>query len=438
MLSSSRSFRWLLAKEWRELLASRAWWIFLLLMGPLVGVAFISAAGTYAELSAGGGAGEAFSPLVGIWAPTFSACELGAVFLLPFVAIRVAGGDRQTGAAKIEMQRRKAALLRTSAKTMVLGAAWAAGMAPSLLAVLLWRSYGGSVALPELASVIAGHLLNAALTIALATVAANVVEHPSTAAILVLAVTVGCWIVSFIAAVHGGIWERLAGYTPAAMVAQFQHGLVQLEAVGVAGVLVLAGLGLGGIWMRSGVATRRRVVESALVCAGATLLALGASSLRPSWDLSENRMNSFSRADEAALRGIGRPLSIEVHLAPEDPRRGELEQKTLSKLRRVMRHLEVRYVSSTSTGLFEQQNEHYGEVRYELAGRSTIVRSVTPESALQAIYALAGVEPPSPAPEEIFRGHPLAAPPRGAALVFYGLWPLGTSVLAFLCGRRRS
>ena len=66
------------------------------LIGPLVGVSFISAVRTYAELSGpdgtAAGVGEAFSPLVGIWAPTFSACELAAAFLLPFVAIRLVVG----------------------------------------------------------------------------------------------------------------------------------------------------------------------------------------------------------------------------------------------------------------------------------------------------------------------------------------------------------
>jgi hypothetical protein len=65
------AFVWLIAKEWRELLASRAWWVMLLLMGPLVGVSFISAVQTYAEASGlngtAAGVGEAFSPLVGIY-----------------------------------------------------------------------------------------------------------------------------------------------------------------------------------------------------------------------------------------------------------------------------------------------------------------------------------------------------------------------------------
>src|SRR6476660_8059444 len=92
----------------------------LLLIGPLVGVSFISAVRTYAELSGYGGTaegvGEAFSPLVGVWAPTFSACELAAAFLLPFVAIRVVAGDRQSGALKLELQHPMPGIVRMSAK----------------------------------------------------------------------------------------------------------------------------------------------------------------------------------------------------------------------------------------------------------------------------------------------------------------------------------
>jgi hypothetical protein len=46
----------------------------------------------------------------------------------------------------------------------------------------------------------------------------------------------------------------------------------------------------------------------------------------------------------------------------------------------------------------------------------------TAESVLETIYILAGVVPPAEDGEP-FRGHPLAVPPKGAAAVFYGIWP---------------
>ena len=61
-----------------------------------------------------------------------------------------------------------------------------------------------------------------------------------------------------------------------------------------------------------------------------------------SWDTSESRSNSFAEADEAALKAIRQPLYVEAHLAPEDPRRFDLEQRTLARLRRVMPQLKVK------------------------------------------------------------------------------------------------
>src|SRR5881409_948404 len=128
MSAAMRPYVWLLKKESRELISSRAWWVLLLAMGPLVGVTFISAVRTYAEASGlngtTAGVGEAFSPLIGVWAPTFSACELAAAFLLPFVGIRLVSGDRQTGALKLEMQRPMSAATRIAAKAVVLLAGW--------------------------------------------------------------------------------------------------------------------------------------------------------------------------------------------------------------------------------------------------------------------------------------------------------------------------
>ncbi|HWW84061.1 MAG TPA: ABC transporter permease subunit [Vicinamibacterales bacterium] len=440
MPSRRGSWWWLLDKEWRELVASHAWWVLLLVMGPLVGVSFISAVRTYAEASGlngtAAGVGEAFSPLIGVWAPTFSACELAAAFLLPFVAIRLVGGDRQSGALKLELQRSMGMAARIGAKALVLFAGWTVATMAPVLAILLWRYYGGSIYGPELLTVAFGHLLNAGLTIALAAAMASVAEHPSTAAILTLSVTVGTWIVNFIAAVQGGWWERAANYTPTAMVDEFQHGLVRMDVVLAAMALISAGLMLAAVWLRLGVAVRRRVYESTALGALALAAVFASTFVTTSWDLSENRGNSFSEADEKALEQIHVPLRIEAHLAPEDPRRVDLERRALSKLRRVMPRVQVDYVSNTSIGLFEQTSAHYGEIWYDLGGHRSMSRLTTAEAVLETIYSLAGVTAPQENDEGVFRGHPLAVPPRGAATVFYGIWPALVVASAVLARRR--
>jgi len=361
-----KPFLWLLNKEFRELIVSRAWWVLLLLMGPLVGMAFVSSVRTYAEVSGlnGGsaGVGEALSPLIGVWAPTFSACELAAVFLLPFVAIRLVAGDRESGALKLELQQGMGSFTRIAAKAIVLLAGWLVAMLPPLSAILLWKTYGGSVYPPELTTLVIGHVLNAGLTIGLAAALASLTEHHSTAAILTLGATVGTWVVSFLGSVEGGWWERAAQFTPAAMVAEFQHGLLRLDTTVIAVVVTGMGLALAAIWLRLGVDVSRRVYESAAIAVLAVVAIFACTFIRANWDTSESRGNSFPEADEQALEKITVPLKIEAHLAPEDPRRMDLEAHALSKLRRVLPRLEVTYVSATSIGLFEQASSGYGEI----------------------------------------------------------------------------
>lgn len=430
MPSPSRA---LLHKEWRELLASRAWWLLLLLIGPLTGMSFIAAVNTYAEVSAA--AGETLTPLSGIWAPTGSACELVAVFLLPFVVIRIVGADRQSGALKLELQRPQSPLTRIAAKSTIALAGWSIALLPLLAAAALWRSYGGHIHPPDLLVLFTGHLLNGGLTIAFAAAAASLAEHPSTAAILTLSVTVGTWIITFFAALRGGFWERIAAYTPAAVVAEFQHGLLSLPTLLVTVTLILAGLTLAALWQPLGTRTSRKLQHTAALGLLTALALVLAAQTHQSWDLSENRANSFPLADELALRSLQQSLKITARLAPEDGRRVDLERRAFSKLRRLLPNVEIEYLSATATGLFEQTAAGYGEITYTCNGRTETNRVATAEGVLESIYALTGLQPAN-LPEIPFRGHPLAVTPAGAGALFYLVWP-GLTLLCGVYVRRR-
>jgi len=216
------------------------------------------------------------------------------------------------------------------------------------------------------------------------------------------------------------------------MVGEFQHGLIRLDVVVAAVALVVSGLALAAVWMRLGVPVRRRICESLVLAAVAVAVITAGALATTSWDTSESRRNSFSRADEEALGGIAGPITIEVHLAPEDPRRVDLEYRALSKLRRVRPDLHVRYVSATSIGLFEQTSASYGEIWYDVQGRKAVSRSITAEALLETLYSLAGVTPPGEDNDGTFRGHPLMARPTGAAAIFYGLWPALVVAAAFV------
>jgi ABC-2 type transport system permease protein len=440
LLSRDGAWKWLVRKEWRELMSSRSWWVMLALIGPLVGVSFINAVNAYAEASGKGGTtaglADALFPLDGVVAPTFSAMEIVASFLLPFVAIRAIAGDRVSGALKLELQQGMAPISIMGTKALVLGAGWLLTLIPVVLAGILWVSYGGTLYAPEVASIALGYLLNAAMVIALAAAAASLSEHPSTAAILVLAFTVGTWVLGFVAVFQGGAWEMIAAYTPAEMLQAFRGGLLRLDLMLAGFVVTAASLMLAASWMRFGAPVRRRIAESVAILCVAAVLGFAISFINLSLDVSENERNSFDEAEEVLLESITAPLKITVNLAPEDPRRFDLEKQTLSKLRRTMSHVAIAYVSGSATGLFEQARAHYGEIWYDLGGKRIVGRSMTRDGVLDAIYELAGLQPPQEG-EAGHRGHPLSAQPVGAMPLFYVVWPMVIMGLGIFLHRRR-
>lgn len=435
----SRDFRAHLVKEWRELLASRAFWILLLIVGPLVGQNFVTAVEVYAEASGivGGAAAlaQGLTPLDGMLVPVFGAYDLAATFLFPFVAIRAVSAEKESGAWKLALQLPGSLAAKMSAKAAALLAGWLVALVPGLLALALWAIYGGHLYAPETLNLLFGHLLRASLSAGLAVAAAAVAETASSAAIVTLGLTVGTWALEFIAAGRGGLLQQLALYTPSAALHSFEQGLLRLNAAAVMLAIGAAGFAVAAVWLSVGRRMRSRLLSVALVFAGLAVVAVGASALRPSWDVSENRRNSFSEPDEAALSQIKEPLSVTVFLSPEDPRLADLESGVLSKLRRVLPEVEVEYAAESRSGLFEGAAEHYGEIWYEVGGRRAMERSIIEPVVLEQIYRLAQVAPPAESGGEEFPGYPLAARPVGAAVIFYALWPLAT-LLAWRLVRR--
>jgi len=436
-----REWGLLLAKDSRELLASRSFWLLLLLLGPLVGQAFLSAVGIYAEASGTGSARalpQGLSPLDGILVPAWGAYDLGVTLLYPFVAIRAISGEKESGAWKLLLQSPTGLGTMLVSKVAVLAASWVVAFIPGALALALWRAYGGHFAAAETLNLFLGHTLHALVATGVALAAAAIAGTAASAAVAALAFTVGTWALDFEAAGRGGLLQSVASLTPLALLRQFEQGELRLSAVSVSLVLSAAAVALAAVWLPPGRTLKRRVSGTVAVAGAVSLLLWGTAGLRPSRDLSENRRNSFSRADEAALLHLPGPIRVSVHLAAEDPRLMDLTRGVLGKLARLRSDVEIRYEARSRSGLFEGADAHYGEVWWEVAGRRAMSRSATEPIVLKLLYDLGGEAPPEPAAEPEYPGYPLAASPSGAAVVSFLLWPAAVLVAAFLHRRRRA
>ena len=63
-------------------------------------------------------------------------------------------------------------------------------------------------------------------------------------------------------------------------------------------------------------------------------------------------------------------------------------------------------------------------------------RVTTAEGVLETIYELARSVPPHEEARDVYRGYPLAVAPKGAAAIFYVVWPAVVATSAFFFLRR--
>ena len=424
-------FQWLLAKEVRELIASKSYWLLLLVIGALVGHAFITSVNLYAEASGIGGGPSALSqglsPLEGIVVPTLGAYDLAATLLFPFVVIRLFAIEKQTGELALTLQAPARFSTSVMAKTVALSAAWLVAGIAGVAALALWRGMGGHLDAGEVATVAIGHLLRGLLTIGIGAAAGALAASAASAAIIALTITLGTWALDYVAAARGGAIASVAEYTPSAALRVFEHGEVRIATVLILGILGVVGLAVAAEWLQEGRPPRRRVGGAIGAVVIGAVCCVAAGQLRATWDASEDRRNSFLVADEAALRQIRQPLHVTVYLAAEDPRLADLERGVLAKLERTMPEVEVTYGATSRSGLFERANDHYGEVWYELGGKREMSRSTTEPIVLETIYGLAGLQPPTPVAVQPYPGYPLAKRSAAAPWFFFLAWPLAVA-----------
>ncbi|MET3299033.1 ABC transporter permease [Bradyrhizobium diazoefficiens] len=429
----------LLVKELREVTAGRALWTMLLLACPLVGYSFDQAVSLYSESSAAAlqspVLARSLSPLDGILVPTFGSFYVAVTLLFPFVAIRVLGQEKESGALRLLVQLPYRPSTLIAAKFCAVMAAWFMVSIPALSALAVWAILGGHLAAPETLNLLFGHLLYGLLAGAIGLFAAVVSDSSATAAIIALAVTIGSWVLDFTLAGRSGLSAWLAQLSLTQTLRPFEQGLLS------AGLVLGITAAIGGlavltiVWLPPGTPVRTKIVRS-VSCVLVVAVALTvAAQIRVSVDLSEDRRNSFSRADERLLATLRRPLVIRVNLAAEDPRYIDLRRNVLTKLERAMPDVSVVLANERSN--VANSPDAYGQIEYVYGDHTDVSRSTSPREILPLLYALAGAQPPAAGVGEEYLGYPLVVTADGTLLWFVGGLPL-LIVLAWRHIRRLS
>ena len=421
------------------MLSGRALWTMLLILCPLVGYSFFQAVSLYGEASSAArdqpALASGLSPLDGVLVPTFGALYVAVTLLFPFVAIRTLGREKETGALRLLIQLPYRVPTLIVAKMTAISLAWLVAVIPALSALAIWAMLGGHLYAPETLNLLLGQLLYGLLVGAIALFAASVSEGSATAAIVALAFTIGSWVLDFALAGQPGLLEWIARLSLTQTLRTFEQGLLSIGLLLGLAVAIGGFAALAAIWLHPGVPARSKLMGS-MACAAIIAAVLGvATQVRTSFDLTEDRRNSFPAADQRALAELREPLLITVHLAPEDPRYVDLRRNVLAKLERVLPRVTIRLAASGQSVVGSTSDEAYGEIEYSYGGRSAKTRSTSHREALPLLYELAGKSIPTPVAGEDYPGYPLIAGGQGMLLWFCGALPLLIVIAWWWSGR---
>jgi hypothetical protein len=400
----------LFLKELREILGGRALWTLLLLECPLVGYSFFQAMSLYGEASAAAlqspVLATSLSTLDGVLVPTFGSFYVAVTLLFPFVAIRALGAEKESGALRLLVQLPYRPGMLIAVKLMAVLTAWLVCAIPVLTALVAWRLSGGHLSGAETSNLMFGHLLYGMLIGAIALFAASITDSSATAAIVTLAFAVGSWVLDFTLAGRPGLLEWVAGLSLTQIVRSFEQGLLSLDIVAAVAVATGGFAALASVWLPPGIAVRQKLTRSALCIALAGVALALATQVKTTRDVSEDRRNSLSLADQRQLATLTEPLAVTVGLAPEDPRYMDLQRNVLAKLERVMPQVSIRLGAERRNFSSPAGADAYGEIEYRYGGRSQISRSTDTREILPLLYGLAGVPPPAPIPTADYPGYP--------------------------------
>jgi ABC-2 type transport system permease protein len=427
-LRSYAPLRPLLVKELWGVIGGRALWTMLLILCPLVGYSFLQAVALYSEASSAvpqsSALASGLSPLDGVLVPSWGAFYIGVTLLFPFVAIRVLGLEKESGALRVLVQMPYRLPTLVAAKLGAILAAWLLASLPALSTLAVWSVLGGHLYMPETLNLLFGHLLYGLLVGAIALFATAISEGAATAAIITLAFTIGSWVLDFTIAGRPGLFAWLSRFSLTQTLRSFEQGLLQASVV--LGILtaICGFAALTAVWLPPGIGVRRKLAYSSACIAAAAIIFPLTAQLAPSIDVTEDGRNSFPAADVHSLADLTRPLLITIHLAPEDPRYIDLQRNVLAKLARVLPSITIHLATGRESILGGESDPSYGEIEYAYDGQSAKSRSTSEQEILPLLYALAGTPVPVPSPADNYPGYPLMAHAESACVWFYGLAPM--------------
>jgi len=415
-----------LKKELNILLNLKALWIMLIILSLLTGFSFIQAVDLFSKASSTAlnypEMAKGMIPFTGIFIPTFGALYLVLTILFPFITIPLVSGEKQNGSLKLLLQTTQNLTEVILIKVTSLIIVGAIIMLPSISSIVIWKLIGGHIYLPALLNLILGYSLYALIITAISFLAASFTETTATAAIVTLAFTLGSWVLDFAAMTQSWL-SKISFVSLTALLTLYEKGLFSLSSTIQILVFSLGVLLITSFWLRPGNRLLPGLIRTLIVFTVLLLVLIPITKINYYKDVTENRFNSFSRTDEAALKQMSEELTITIHLSIQDSRLHDYRTGILDKLDRLIPSLNTINPYSASNGELTAENDDlYGLIEYDYNGKHEESWSNSHQEVLPIIYQLAGI---SVVPDSLqqYPGYPLVSDASSYAIWFYVILP---------------
>lgn len=413
----------------QEAFYGTAFWFILICSSYVIGFSFQQAITLFAEASrsAQGSPGllAGINPYDGIFVPTLGSFYLIQTLIFPFLTVGLFAKEKESGAKKLNYLLPSFHLEEILSHGFVFLTLWMIVFLISLLSLIIWHFNGGHIYYPEVLNLILGHFLYAVVIFSISKFAATITESGANAAIIVLGFTLGSWVLDFMAPAQTGWLKEITSLSLTAQIRSFESGLldwgVVLRMALLSAGFISASIYFSKSWMKF--SKRLLIGFSILIFCAITFTVVPRQ--KYSYDMTEDRRNSFDLPSEKALQGLSEILKIEIGLSPDDSRFKDFNRSILQPLLRSVPHLQYgfQYQNVALDSFKNEGKDNYGIIYYIYKEKRDQSRSTSPEEVLPIIFNLADVKVDSSI-EIPYRGYPLVMSSIFAEFIFYVFLPI--------------
>lgn len=412
-----------------EISKGASFWCIMIGASFLIGFSFIQGAALFTEASRSAadapGLLAGINPFDGVFVPTFGAFYLVQTLLLPFVVVGIFANEKESGAERLNHLAPWSLCEDLTSRFFTFLATWLGVFLLPLSTLLVWNLNSGHLYFCEMFNLILGHALYGFIIFGISFFATSVSASSATSAIIVLAFTLGSWILDFMAPAQTGWLLELSTLSLTAQIRSFESGLLDVGILLKMLALFATFLGIGVIANAPTKRVKSKFLESIFIGFVCILFFVFIPGQKFSYDLTEDRRHSFDSASETALKSLKDPLVLHIALSPDDSRFKDFNRSVLRPLVRAVPLLTYEFDAKgvAMNALAPNGTDSYGIVTYTYRSKSDQSRSTSPEEVLSIIFKLANIQV-SEASEVPYRGYPLELSPIAPKLIYYVFFPL--------------